>query len=129
MAVGPAREFPGGHVYKGPTPSKLDNLIGAARFVDGRFACSQCPWTFASKGGLNDHVKLVHQRLARYRCETCGKGYSRRSNYYDHLATHTGTKRHVCVVCQRQFTFKNSLKAHVLRFHVNALSNELIVGT
>ena len=124
MAVGPARDVPGGHVYKGPTPSEFENLIGAARFVDGRFAGPQCPWTFASKGGLNEHVKRVHQRLARYQCATCGKGYSRRSNYYDHLATHTGTKRHVCVVCQKQFTFKHGLKAHVLRFHANDPANE-----
>ena len=124
MAGGPARAFPSGHIYEGPTPSEFENLIGAARLVDGRIACSQCACTFASKGGLNEHVKCVHLGLARYQCAICGKGYSRRSNYHDHLATHTGTKRHVCIICQKQFTFKHGLKAHVLRFHVNDLANE-----
>ena len=82
-----------------------------------RFVCPQCQCTLSSRGGLTAHVKIVHEKLARYRCEHCGKGYSHRSNYLDHLATHTGVTRNVCSVCQQQFTLKCSLKAHMLRFH------------
>ena len=62
------------------------------------------------RGGLTAHVKIVHEKLARYQCEHCGKGYSHLSHYLDHLATHSGVKRNVCPVCQRQFTFKRGLK-------------------
>ena len=79
--------------------------------------CPHCQCTLSSRGGLTEHVKYVHQKLARYQCQHCGKDYSHRSNYLDHLATHTGSKRHVCPVCQQQFTFKSSLKKHMLRFH------------
>ena len=82
-----------------------------------RFFCQQCPCTFVARGGLNRHIKHVHEKLAKYRCETCGKGYCDRSNYYDHLATHSGTKRNICMICQAQFTFKCSLKVHISRFH------------
>ena len=82
-----------------------------------RFVCPQCQCTLSTRGGLTEHVKHVHQKLARYQCEHCGKGYSQRNNYLDHLATHTGVKRNVCPVCQRQFTFKCSLKTHMLRVH------------
>ena len=82
-----------------------------------RFVCPQCQCTLSSKGGLAEHVKIVHQKLARHQCQHCGKGYSHRINYLDHLATHTGVKRYVCSVCQQQFTFKCSLKKHMLRFH------------
>ena len=82
-----------------------------------RFVCPYCQCTLASRGGLNQHVKHIHQKLARYQCETCGKGYSSRLNYYDHLAAHAGTKRNVCAVCQKQFTFKHSLKLHSDRHH------------
>ena len=85
----------------------------------GRLACPQCQCTFVSKAGLTQHVKHIHEKLPRYRCETCGKGYSVRSQYYDHLAAHTGVKRNVCPVCLKQFTFKPSLKTHILRFHTN----------
>ena len=82
-----------------------------------RFSCPQCECTFASRGGLNQHVRHIHQKLARYQCECCGKRYSSRLNYFDHIATHSGTKRHVCHVCQKEFTFKHSLTLHVARHH------------
>lgn len=88
-----------------------------ARHSSRRFVCPQCQRTFVSRGGMNEHIKHVHQKLARYLCETCGKGYSIRSNYLDHVATHTGVKRNVCSICQRQFTFRHSLKEHIIREH------------
>ena len=87
--------------------------------MGSRFVCPQCQCTFASRGGLREHVKHIHQQLARYHCEHCGKGYSIRSNYYDHVATHTGAKRNVCHICQNQFTFNYSLKVHIRRCHPN----------
>ena len=82
-------------------------------------ACPQCARMFVSESAVAEHVKNQHQNMARYRCEFCGKGYSRVSHYNDHCATHTGVKRNVCSVCLKQFTFKSGLKAHVLRFHPN----------
>ena len=87
------------------------------KHMSKRFVCSQCLYTFASRGGVTEHVKHVHQKLARYQCAHCGKGYSHRSHYLDHLATHTGVKRNVCPICQRQFTFGHSLKEHIVRIH------------
>ena len=84
-----------------------------------RYPCPQCQCTCVSKNGLNEHVKLVHEKFVRYRCETCGKGYSRRAHYHDHLATHTAVKLNICTVCRRQFTFRDSLKKHVRRFHLS----------
>ena len=83
--------------------------------------CAQCPRTFDSRQGLTEHMKYAHQRPARYQCEHCGKGYSHHSHYLDHLVAHTGIKRNICPICQRQFTYKRSLKKHQLRFHLNQL--------
>ena len=74
--------------------------------ADMRFVCPQCRCALSTKCGLTEHVKHAHQKIARYKCQHCGKGYSQRNNYLDHLATHTGVKGNVCPVCQRQFTFK-----------------------
>ena len=82
-----------------------------------RFSCPCCERTFVSKGGLKEHIQYIHQKVARYQCETCGKGYANRTNCVDHLARHTGVKRNVCPVCQLQYTFKCSLKTHMLRCH------------
>ena len=84
-----------------------------------RFSCPCCECTFVSKGGLKAHIQYIHQKVARYRCETCGKGYANRTHFVDHLTTHTGVKRNVCSVCQASFAYKHGLKAHVLRFHPN----------
>ena len=92
-------------------------LHGITKCESMRFVCPQCQRSLSSRRGLTAHVKIIHQKLVRYQCEHCGKGYSHRSHYLDHLATHTGVKRNVCPVCQQQFAFKRGLKRHMLRFH------------
>ena len=89
-----------------------------------RFTCPRCPCTYASKSSLNEHVRHIHENAPRYRCETCGKGFSIRSHYHDHLAAHTGGKRYVCSVCLNEFTLKGNLKAHMLHFHPAEIAHE-----
>ena len=90
---------------------------GRTKCAGLRFVCPQCQCALSSLGGLTDHVKHVHRKLTSYQCEHCGKGYSHRNNYLDHLATHIGIKIYICSICQQQFTLKCSLKTHMLRFH------------
>ena len=85
--------------------SSLDRH-GTTKCAGLRFVCPQCQCSLSSLGGLTQHVKHVHQKLTSYRCEHCGKGYSHRINYLDHLATHIGVKRYICSICQQQFTLK-----------------------
>ena len=92
--------------------------------VGKRFMCSRCPCTYASKGGLTEHVKHIHENASRYRCEACGKGFSIRSHYSDHLAAHTGVKQYVCSVCLKEFGLKHNLKAHILHFHPAEIGHE-----
>ena len=82
-----------------------------------RFEFSICTQTFASRGGLTQHVQHIHDKNSRYKCESCGKGFSIRSDYYDHMAAHTGVKRNVCIVCQKRFAYTPALRAHVSRCH------------
>ena len=91
--------------------------------ADRRYSCLQCPRTFVSMGVLNSHVRNIHQKLVKFRCHICGKGYDGRINYHDHMATHAGVKRNVCTICQARFTFKRSLKVHVMRFHPDAIES------
>ena len=91
--------------------------------VGKRFTCSRCPCTYAIKGGLTEHVRHIHDNASRYRCETCGKGFIIRSDYYDHLAAHTGVKQY-CSVCLKEFTSTRSLKGHMLHFHPGEIAHE-----
>ena len=68
-------------------------------------------------------MRHVHQKLVKFRCQICGKGYHDSRNYHDHMATHAGVKRNVCTICKAQFTFVHSLSVHVLRFHPDAIES------
>ena len=69
-----------------------------------RIACPQCLHTFVHQFSLNEHVKRMHEKLRRYLCETCGRAFSSRSDYDDHIAWHTGLDRNVCSVCLKEYT-------------------------
>ena len=88
-----------------------------------KIACAQCQRSYVSKGGLRKHVNKMHKKLTTYRCETCGKGFFDRCLYQDHIAAHTGVKRHTCSTCEMTFTYKTSLRAHVLHIHPNETVN------
>ena len=79
--------------------------------------CPHCSRKYATRCGLKEHVKHKHENQARYRSETCGKGFTIRSHYHDHIATHDGVSRNECHVCGKKFTFKSSLNSHLVRFH------------
>ena len=91
--------------------------------ADRRYACQRCSCTFARTGGLNRHVRNIHQKLVKCSCGICGKGYHDRRDYHDHVATHAGAKRNVCTICQAQLIFERSLKVHVMRFHRDAIES------
>ena len=91
--------------------------------ADRRYSCLQCPCTFGSTFALNRHVRNLHQKLVKFRCQICGKSYNDRTDYHDHMAMHAGVKRNVCTICQAQFTVKRSLKAHVMHLHPDAIES------
>ena len=86
-------------------------------------ACQQCSCTFVCTGGLNRHVRNVHQKLVKFRCQICDKGYNERRDYHDHMAMHAGVMRNVCAFCQAQFMSKRALKAQVMRVHPDAIES------
>ena len=93
---------------------------------DGKqFTCVQCNGSYVTKSGLNQHMDTFHKRQYRYRCENCERGFMDRSRYYDHVAAHTGVKRHTCSICEMKFMNKTTLKKHVLNFHPNEVMNIL----
>ena len=120
MGINPP-SFPEPHQCTGRGPAFNDTsplpYHARTEYVGKRFTCEQCPCSYASKSGLTEHVRHIHDNASRYRCETCGKGFSIRSHYLDHMVAHTGVKRYVCSLCLKEFTAKRTLKAHMLHFH------------
>ena len=92
---------------------------------DVRFVCPKCGNSYAYRKNLKAHMDEMHNNIYRYRCETCGKGFTGRSRYQDHVAAHTGVRRHTCSICEANFTNRGTLKMHVLRCHPNEAADIL----
>ena len=116
-------------------------------------ACAQCDKKFISKGGLDYHVKTIHEGIKQhkcfqcsfktnhkpymkvhlrvhngekpYQCHTCGKSYTQSSSLTVHMRVHTDEK-HKCPQCNFKTAYKHSLKSH-LRTHTKCLQNCLQV--
>ena len=89
------------------------------------YPCPQCPEVFLQAGSLMEHIQYTHEKMCRYRCGICEKGFYSRSHYLDHTAAQHGVKRNVCTICQRNFSYKSTLKVHVLHFHPEEATNIL----
>ena len=107
--------------YCASTSKGRNQMLHHVKTMHGgrKFACALCQRPYVTKGGLTEHVNKLHKKLSRYRCETCGKVFSDRCLYHDHIAAHSGVKRHTCPICEMKFTYKTSLRPHVLHIHPN----------
>ncbi|XP_060579409.1 zinc finger protein 84-like [Ruditapes philippinarum] len=55
--------------------------------------------------------------LTLYKCEECGKCFSRKDFLKRHVIIHTGLRPFVCDICGRGFNVKTNLNAHKMKLH------------
>ena len=76
------------------------------------YVCTQCGARFNFNHSLKLHV-LKHAGRRPHQCPTCGKSYLTSSHLKYHIdAIHSETKRFVCNVCHKSFSYKTSYKLH-----------------
>ncbi|XP_065346837.1 zinc finger protein 85-like [Cloeon dipterum] len=62
----------------------------------------------------------------KFACGDCGKSFSKKHNYKQHLATHNiELKKYVCKICNQVYAWKSSLNKHVLMNHTEKSSTYL----
>lgn len=69
-----------------------------------------------SNPGAKEKLYNPHTVNKPFKCDTCGKEFSRKSNFKKHQRTHKGEKPYSCSFCSKQYSQRSSLNLH-LRIH------------
>ena len=76
------------------------------------FKCPYCDKAFFYKSQYENHLRS-HTGFKPFQCGLCLKSFSFNLNLKQHMKTHTGEKPHECGVCHKKFTQKGHLKSHM----------------
>uniref|UniRef100_A0A8D0G2J6 C2H2-type domain-containing protein n=1 Tax=Strix occidentalis caurina TaxID=311401 RepID=A0A8D0G2J6_STROC len=75
------------------------------------YRCEQCGKVFTRVKYLKSHQR-IHTGEKPYKCQDCGKRFIRRYHVLCHQATHTKEKPFACTTCGKHFAFKANLITH-----------------
>lgn len=79
------------------------------------FPCKICEKKFVSNHCLKIHIARVHEKVAYFFCEVCGKGCTTKSDLLWHMDKHIATRNFSCDICSLKFKSSNSLRIHKRR--------------
>ncbi|KAH8372324.1 hypothetical protein KR093_011021, partial [Drosophila rubida] len=88
------------------------------------FKCQVCEHATHTKRALDNHIKIVHEKIRNYACQYCGKTFGKSHACKIHEMTHTGEKRCECKVCGKKFLYTESLTKH-LKIHEKSADRAL----
>ena|SRR6218665_1701981 len=73
--------------------------------------CRLCEKTFASRSGLNRHIK-THSEERLFKCSICENALVSKTSLENHGRTHSGVKPYKCNLCDKAFALKTTLHNH-----------------
>ncbi|XP_075226012.1 uncharacterized protein LOC142327074 isoform X2 [Lycorma delicatula] len=79
------------------------------------YECSECEQKFTRSSQLQHHVKTVHRKEQRFKCDLCGKGFMYSNNFKAHMMRHEGQRNAKCNLCDKTFVTNNALFRHQRR--------------
>ncbi|XP_070490842.1 gastrula zinc finger protein XlCGF26.1-like [Chironomus tepperi] len=80
-----------------------------------KYPCSYCDKKFVNNHCLKIHIARIHERVAFFFCEICGKGCTTKSDLLWHMDKHTQERNFSCEICSLKFKSSNSLRIHKRR--------------
>lgn len=83
-------------------------------------ACDLCEKKFFTTKSLKRHIDSVHLNLRPYHCRVdgCSKAFKQKNYLVTHeRQVHTKERVYSCIVCEKQFSFKQNLATHIKNIH------------
>ena len=69
---------------------------------------------------MKQHMSAVHGKMKNFKCQTCGKSFSRKENLTVHIkAIHQMSRPHKCPDCDQSFTEAGIMRKHRESVHLN----------
>lgn len=77
------------------------------------FSCPQCEnKRFATKGGLNLHVRTIHSQDRPFSCTVCESAFKTKGHLKEHMLRHTEIRPLTCPDCGKGYWRRCRLQAH-----------------
>lgn len=80
-----------------------------------KYPCTQCDKKFTNSSCLKVHIARIHEKVAYFFCEVCGKGCTTKSDLICHMDKHVQEKNYPCDICGLKFKSTNALRIHKRR--------------
>ncbi|XP_059613472.1 zinc finger protein 816-like [Phlebotomus argentipes] len=81
------------------------------------YVCEICAKTFTGKSNYQDHKMRHHEIPEPVVCPICENTYKNKISLRSHMALHTDLREHKCEQCQKTFTARAGLLAHIRFVH------------
>lgn len=80
------------------------------------YDCVHCDYHSVNKCTLEAHINKIHLGIRPFTCDRCQKGFYKKDNLVQHLATHNEIKDKTCYICGNTFGIEKTLQEH-LKLH------------
>ena len=77
-----------------------------------------CKKTYSLQAHLSRHIKIVHDKIKEFMCDTCEKFFSLELNLKQHIKlVHEKIKGFKCNMCEKSYYSKQVLNRHIKSIH------------
>jgi hypothetical protein len=104
--------------FKCSQKTTLDNHIKMVHDKIKDFECDLCEFKCSTKGNLDNHIKSVHDKIKDFECDLCEFKCSQKTTLDNHIkSVHDKIKDWECDKCDYKCSHKGALDNHIKSVH------------